>query len=288
VTTDLRAHLEHLARTVDVPARVAADPVAFVHRYRRPEDQEIAGLLAASLAFGRVDLFRPVLARIFDAADAAGGPRRFVEGFDADRGAPLVDLVYRWTRGDHLVLLLLGLRDTLARHGRLEALFDLPGTPRERLTSAVEALRAAIVEAARREGRDVASFDDLPLGLRHLLPSPAQGSACKRLHLWLRWMARPADGVDVGAWTVLHPRDLVVPLDTHVARIARFVGLTRRTDASWRTAEEVTGGLRALDPDDPVRFDFALAHLGISGACVGRRVEDVCASCTLRPVCTAT
>jgi uncharacterized protein (TIGR02757 family) len=284
----LHRQLEQLDRTLDVRARVAADPVAFVHRYRTRDDVEIAGLVAATLAFGRVDLFRPILARIFDAIDAGGGPRAFVDRFVADDGVPFADHVYRWTRGGDHVLLFLGLRDVLTTHGSLEALFDVPGTLRERLVHAVDVLRDAVVEAARREGADVGRFEDLSLGLRHLLPSPAQGSACKRWHLWLRWMVRPpTDGVDLGVWSVLRPSDLIVPLDTHVGRIARFVGLTERKDTSWRTAEEVTDGLRRFDADDPVRFDFALAHLGISGACLGRRVDAVCATCPLTTVCTA-
>jgi uncharacterized protein (TIGR02757 family) len=120
-----------------------------------------------------------------------------------------------------------------------------------------------------------------------MLTSPDDGSACKRLNLFLRWMVRPDDGVDLGPWTALTPADLVVPLDVHVLRISRFLGLTRRSDASWRTACEVTDGLARLDPADPVRFDFALSHLGISGACRGARHPDACPLCPLDPVCTA-
>ncbi|MBW2258057.1 MAG: DUF2400 family protein, partial [Deltaproteobacteria bacterium] len=132
------------------------------------------------------------------------------------------------------------------------------------------------------------AFGDLPRGFRTFLPSPTGGSACKRWNMFLRWMVRPpTEGIDLGLWDSLPPSALVVPLDTHVLRIARLVGLTRRRDGSWRTAAEITANLRLLDPDDPVRFDFALAHLGISGACKGRRDEAVCSACPLRPVCVA-
>jgi uncharacterized protein (TIGR02757 family) len=106
--------------------------------------------------------------------------------------------------------------------------------------------------------------------------------------MFLRWMIRsPREGIDLGLWTTRSPAALIVPLDTHVLRIARFVGLTARRDDSLRTALEVTDGLRRFDPDDPVRFDFALAHLGISGACRGHRDPEVCPSCPLTSVCTA-
>jgi uncharacterized protein (TIGR02757 family) len=121
--------------------------------------------------------------------------------------------------------------------------------------------------------------------LLHLLPSPTRGSACKRPNLMLRWMVRGPDGVDLGLWKGVPTRALVIPLDTHVHRIARFVGLTRRADLSWRTAEEVTAGLRRLDADDPVRFDFPLSHLGISRRCTARPVPSSCAACPLREVC---
>ena len=98
-------------------------------------------------------------------------------------------------------------------------------------------------------------------------------------------MVRGPDGVDLGLWREVPPRALVIPLDTHVHRIGSFIGLTRRKDLSWRTAEEITAHLRHLDPEDPVRFDFALSHLGISGACPSRRDERKCAGCPLQPIC---
>ncbi|HET8732361.1 MAG TPA: DUF2400 family protein, partial [Anaeromyxobacteraceae bacterium] len=124
-------------------------------------------------------------------------------------------------------------------------------------------------------------------GLRHLCPDPAAGGAAKRWNLYLRWMVRRPDGVDLGIWRAIPPSALVVPLDTHVARVARRLGLTRRRDLSWRTAEEVTAALRLADPDDPVRFDFALCHLGMSGGCPPRRDPDRCAACRLSGECEA-
>jgi uncharacterized protein (TIGR02757 family) len=100
----------------------------------------------------------------------------------------------------------------------------------------------------------------------------------------LRWMVRPAEGIDLGLWR-LPARALVLPLDTHTHRIARYVGLTARNDASWRTAVEITDALAMLDPLDPVRFDFALAHLGISGQCRREYDAEICTRCALFPVC---
>ena len=127
------------------------------------------------------------------------------------------------------------------------------------------------------------SFDRLSRGYRYLLPHPSSGSACKRWCMVARWMSRTAEP-DLGLWPI-DPRSLVIPLDTHIHRVARMVGLTRRNDGSWRTAVEITANLRRIDSEDPTRFDFVLAHLGIDGQCKGKRVVDICAQCALVSVC---
>jgi hypothetical protein len=148
------------------------------------------------------------------------------------------------------------------------------------LSAAGGALRPALARfaAGLRGGRPSP-------GMAHLVPDPTAGSACKRLLLYLRWMVRPADGVDLGLWP-LPPSMLIVPLDTHVHRISRNLGLTARRTPSWAAAEEVTAALRQLDPVDPVRYDFALCHLGISRDCPSRLDPIVCARCVLRRACS--
>lgn len=284
----LGAYLDRLVAGLDTDARLAADPVAFPRRYTDPADREVAAILAASLAYGRVAAFRPVLDRLFVLADAAGGPRRWVDGFEPARdGIPLRPMIYRWNRGVDFVLLLTALNRLYRTVPSLEQHLvgdDLPAA----LDRLVGTIRTAAVASA--EACDVAavSFDDLPRGFRTLVPTPSDGSATKRWWMFLRWMIRsPDDGIDLGLWRTWRPSALVVPLDTHVLRISRFLGLTARTDGSLRTALEVTASLRQLDPDDPVRFDFALAHLGISGACRGRRDDTICPACPLHDVCTA-
>src|SRR5262249_60689983 len=122
-------------------------------------------------------------------------------------------------------------------------------------------------------------------GLDHLLPSPLGPGAAKRLNLFLRWMVRGPDGVDFGIWRSVPPSRLIVPLDTHVGRIARYLGLTRRKELSWKTAEEVTASLRRVDASDPVRYDFALCRHGMSGACPVLSEARCCAACSLLVAC---
>jgi endonuclease III len=98
-------------------------------------------------------------------------------------------------------------------------------------------------------------------------------------------MVRPADGVDLGLWSI-PPADLVIPVDTHIHRIGLNLRLTTRKTASWATAEEITANLRKLDPEDPVKYDFALCHLGVSRECPSRQDIDKCARCALQDVCS--
>ncbi|MHB8874810.1 MAG: DUF2400 family protein, partial [Myxococcaceae bacterium] len=122
-------------------------------------------------------------------------------------------------------------------------------------------------------------------GLDHLLPARLGPGAAKRLLLFLRWMVRGPDEVDFGLWRSVPPSALVIPLDTHIGRLAKHLGLTRRKDLSWRTAEEITAGLRLVDPCDPVRYDFSLCHHGMSGRCPAAVEERHCRECVLAGVC---
>jgi len=287
---DLRRELEELLEGVDCSERIASDPVRFVHRYSSREDQEIAGLFAALMAYGRVDLFLPLLDGLFEHMDSLGGPRTWVEtlNVEAERSS-LAEFQYRWTRGSHLVLLAACLQRVVQKYGDIQSLFLAGWTPQDEnvrgsLIYAVEWLRKEAVSRAEECGLSPA----LPRGVKFLLASPESGSACKRWNLYLRWMVRPAqEGVDAGVWKEIPPSALVLPLDTHTHRLSRFLGLTTRQDGSWRTAVEITDGLRKIDPEDPVRFDFALAHLGISGFCKGYQVASVCGVCPLESACVA-
>ncbi|MDZ4231899.1 MAG: DUF2400 family protein [Candidatus Pacearchaeota archaeon] len=121
-------------------------------------------------------------------------------------------------------------------------------------------------------------------GFRHLFPRPSTGGPCKRHHLFLRWMVR-REPPDFGLWTAIPPSALMMPVDTHVEHMARALGLTRRRSRNWKMAEEITANLRALDPEDPVKYDFSLCHKRMSGDCLDRRDALVCAPCALQAVC---
>ncbi|MFL5439133.1 MAG: TIGR02757 family protein [Myxococcales bacterium] len=272
--------LEQLLAETSVPERVRGDPVELVHRYRDPLDIEIAGLLCAALAYGRVDLFKPRLSRLLDQL----GPHPARVARDAEAPELLqrtADFSYRMTGPQDVACLLYGAGRLLREHGSIGAFFAQAYRERGNLR---DALAGLVDELLGADFTPLLGQQGPTRRLKHLLPHPSRGSACKRLNLYLRWMVRGPDGVDFGLWDV--PAEaLVVPLDTHVHRIGRFVGLTSRKDLSWKTAEDVTRRLRQLDAADPVRFDFALSHLGISGQCASRRDARRCEGCPLKPIC---
>lgn len=277
----LRPLLDAVLARTDAKARVGFDPVEFPRRYADPRDAEVAGLLAASLAYGRADLFRPKVDALL--ARMGPSPAAFVRALDVARAARLLDgFVYRFNVGTDVALLLLGMGRALREHGSLEALFA-QGLAREgSLHGALAAFTAALRDVDLAALRRAMGPER---GLHHLLPHPLGTGASKRLLMYLRWMVRGPDAVDLGLWKAVPPSALVIPLDTHVGRIARHLGLTRRKDLTWRTAEEVTASLRRLDPLDPVRYDFALCHYGMSGACPATPVPGNCARCVLLAAC---
>ncbi len=268
----LKARLDALRDGFDVAAHRAADPVEYVHRYADPHDQEVVGLVAASLAFGNVKAIRRSVGRVVALLDPAPARRlATMRRATLDRG--LDGFVHRVWRGEHVARLLWNARGIRAREGSLGAAFEArlaarSGDLREGLADFADALRGPTPDRS----------------MAHLVPDPRAGSACKRLLLYLRWMVRPADGVDLGLWRA-DPASLLIPVDTHVQRIGRNLRLTDRETASWRTAEEITASLAKLDPRDPVKYDFALCHLGVSRQCPSRRDPAICASCALRPSC---
>ncbi|MCC6555464.1 MAG: TIGR02757 family protein [Polyangiaceae bacterium] len=269
----MRAALDEVRARCAVDDRRASDPVAFVHRYRDPADQELVALIAASLAFGNVKALR---AKIADALDRLGPDVAHAADDPRALRARLRGFRHRVYRAGDLAGLILGARRVQRERGSLGAALA------EELARAgdLRPALAAWVRAIRRAG----GLDRRGAGAAHILADPEKGSAAKRLMLLLRWMIRPADGVDLGLWPI-SPAALLIPVDTHIQKLAYNVGLTDRKDASWRTAEEITAALRRFDPADPVKYDFALCHLGMLQRCPSRRDPIRCEGCGVQPVC---
>ena len=279
--SDARGRLDDLYRTFD-HVNSATDPVHIVRRYSQPADLEVVGFCAAALAFGRV---ASVLNSIESLLKVMGPhPAAFVRDFDATRQrARFEPLVHRWIRGRDLSALMLILQRMLAESGSIEAFFragDDPSLPD--VSTALDSFSQRALETDLRPA--YGSRRSSRLGVCYFFPRPAAGSACKRLNLFLRWMVR-RDAIDLGVWTTISPARLVVPLDTHVIRLGRCLKLTRYASPGWKMAADITAALRAIDPHDPVRYDFSLCHVGMMNACgYGRPGGD--AQCPLKGLCS--
>jgi uncharacterized protein (TIGR02757 family) len=225
------------------------DPLVFLYKYENVRDREIVGLIASSLAYGRVAQILRSVSSVLDAMRSS--PSAFLKQSSRETfKQAFCSFKHRFTTGEELAAMLFGAKKVIERYGSLNGCFIASSEDQDRTT--IPALTSFV-----KEIRDAA-------GLRRnsLLPSPADGSACKRLHLFLRWMVR-RDAVDPGGWDGVPSSKLIIPLDTHMFRIAKSLGFTERRQANGKTAVEVTSAFREIAPDDPVRYDFALTRLGI-------------------------
>lgn len=270
----LKAALDGLYAAFDFNERARHDPIRFPMRYKARADVEAAGFIAASLAYGRVVLFSAVLERLF--ALMGQSPSGFMAGFDPkkDRGL-FKGIKYRFNESDDILALIYATGRLLVSFGSLERAFMEHFSPTD--TDTGRALSGFVGAALAVDTSPVYGRDIKPAGFTQFFPSPAGGSACKRACLYLRWMVRDRD-IDFGLWEGIPKNKLVIPLDTHIARVSRCLGLTHRKTQDWKMAAEITAALRAMDPEDPLKYDFALCHRGIEGLCRNRG----CTGCALK------
>jgi uncharacterized protein (TIGR02757 family) len=259
----------------------ATDPIQIVRRFERKDDREVVGFIAASLAFGRVTSVLQSIERVLKVMGPH--PARFTRSFDpVHDGRAFADIVHRWTRGPDLTALVWLIRQMLDCSGSIEGFF-VEGHD----SAAADVGDGLDSFAARALAQDLRSaYGRVPRrpGVRYFFPKPSAGSGCKRLNLFLRWMIR-RDALDLGVWTRVSQSQLIVPLDTHVIRVGQCLGLTRYTSPGWRMARDITESLRLLDPADPVKYDYALCHLGMMNACgFNRSCSDE--QCPLRGACS--
>lgn len=243
----LKPALEDRFRRFHRRRYVHPDPLETLYAYDEPSDREVVALVASSLAYGRVGHILVSVRRVLDRLGDL--PGRYVRDTTPARmRAGLAGIKHRWTTGDDLAAVLAGARRVIRRHGSLG----------KRLACGIAPGDMSILPALAGLVGELTAYGPAP----GLLPDPGRGSACKRLHLMLRWLVR-RDEVDPGGWDDIHPRLLIVPVDVHMHRIARAMGLTARKAADGKTALEITRAFGAVCPEDPVRYDFCLTRMGI-------------------------
>jgi uncharacterized protein (TIGR02757 family) len=248
----LKSLLDEKVLLYNTPAFIAADPISIPHRFAKPQDIELAGFFAATLAWGNRTTIINNCARLMQWMDDA--PHEFILHHQPTDLKQMLGFAHRTFNATDLLYFIETLQRHYQRHSSLQDAF---------VTG--DALNEANIESALIHFHNYFFSGEHPERTCKHVSTPARGSACKRLCMYLRWMVRhDAAGVDFGIWKKITPAQLVCPLDVHVARVAHRLGLTTRTNADWRSALELTGVLRRWRPDDPAVYDYALFGLGMA------------------------
>lgn len=244
----LREPLETLYTRYNHREYVHPDPLAPLYGFSGRSEQEIVGLITAALAFGNVKQILKSVDAVFAAFPDLASTLPALS--DKELHRRLAHFRHRYVAGPEMASLLAGIRAAVRAYGGIGACFEALDDPN---SPTLTPTLTRFVDLLRRHGT---------LEKNYLLPAPEKGSACKRWFMYLRWMVRH-DAVDLGHWAHLGAHRLVVPVDTHMHRVARTLYLTRRKSADLKTATEITQAFAAICPEDPVRYDFCLTRLGI-------------------------
>lgn len=241
--------LDLLCEQFENPDFIYDDPIQFPHLYVYKKDIEIAGFLASVFAYGKRDAFIEKLNFLFEAM--GNSPLEFLKNFNPET-SDFKGFDYRFSKSEDLINLL-KILSKLYQNSSLEELFAY-GYEK---TKTIKGMLQVVVDYF------YSNCDNLSKGFCHLLPNPQKNSALKRFNMYLRWMVR-GGCVDLGIWSFIKPVDLFIPLDTHVARISRDLGLLKRTSNDWQAVCELTEALKKFDFDDPIKYDFALFGYGVN------------------------
>ena len=269
--------LERLYDKYNRPDFIKPDPMQFLYQYSNRADAEIAALLAAELAYGRVQQIEKSVTELL--GRMGDSPFEFVKNFDKQKRNKLESFKHRFTIGDDISDLLMLLKKVLSRYGSIEKFFFQGyDSSDENIIHALSKFCGSLLNmyAKTHSGH-------ITRGLSYLLPRPAAGSACKRLNLFLRWMVRK-DGVDVGLWKSIDKAKLIVPVDVHMGRLCRILGLYDQKTISLASAVKITQSFAEIEPADPVKYDFALSRIGIIENCDGS-YQPACELCELFGFC---
>ncbi len=237
-------------------SKLSPDPLEIPHQYYKPEDIEIIAFISALFAFGNVKSIIQILNQITDIL-GENPYQTFTSGNKKELKKKFENIYYRFYSSADIQILMLAIQSIIKKHSSLKKLFmqfynDSEPTLKKPIAGLMNSF---LTEAEKING-------NLSYGLNYMFPDPLKGSACKRINLFLRWMVRK-DTLDFGLWNEIPPAKLVIPVDTHIARISKKLGLTKKKNVSWSMAEEITGNLRKFDSTDPVKYDFALCHIGM-------------------------
>ena len=273
---DTKHTLDKLYRRYNRREMIRSDPLRFVYQYSKPADMEIAAFLASALAYGRVAQIERSLTDLFKRM--GNSPFDFVVHFDRKKRRLFKDFRHRFTSGQDISDLLTLFQVVLDRYGSIENCFvsDYSTGDKHLIPASSKFCQRLLNIHSNRNGQ-------IRRGLKFLLANPADGSACKRLNLFLRWMIRH-DAVDTGLWTSIEPARLLVPVDVHMGRLCKILNFYSQKALSLSAAVAITESFAKIEPADPAKYDFALSRIGIVENCDGR-YRPQCEICELFGFC---
>jgi uncharacterized protein (TIGR02757 family) len=292
VYSDLRFFLDVLYDKYNRLDYLDTDPFSFVHRFSDPLEQEAIALIASQLAYGNAKQIRASIQNFLSLL----GTRTRLKDWILNLDDPIVlkelreilsGFYHRFNRGEDLVVFMFLIHSSWRKWGSVAGQFasqesgsdpDNPNRIELTLSRVLTSWREWIPTQTKSRS------------INFLLSRPMDQSTCKRWMMFLRWMVRE-DDLDLGTWKKLSPglklssKDLMIPLDTHVARISTYLGLRTRKSLDWKTVIQVTDHFKRINPQDPVKYDFSISRLGIMELCQKRFEKNICTKCELLPVC---
>lgn len=248
----LKTKLDEYVLQYETNDFIKDDPVQFIHRFDSKEDNEVAGFIAAMFAYGKREVFISKLNHIFSLMD--NKPFDYVKSFDY-KNNNIINCDYRFSKDCDLIQILRILNGLYNENETLESLFAYSYNKQKEIW---DMFQGVVDYFYARVDKNKSTK-----GFYHLLPNPKKKSALKRLNMLMRWFVRKSE-VDIGIWQFIDKSELLIPLDTHVAKISRILGLLKRNDNAYESVIELTDNLKNFDPSDPVKYDFALFGYGVN------------------------
>ncbi len=258
--------------------RVSSDPVQFQRRFfdegKSQTEVEAVAVFSAMLSYGSAAQFTKKIAEIMQSCNM-----EFLKLITSEPDSKFPWIGYRMSTAKEISIFAYSIGNVIKKYGSLKQAFLKGYNSSKSTIEGLSTLRNSIYEETEKY------ISPTPHGIKHLLPDPKVGGCCKRWHMFLRWMVRPDDGVDIGIWEEVPPSELIIPLDTHISKISRNLGLTTRKSDDLLTAKDITNKLKECCPEDPIKYDFALCHLGIGGKCTYGKNTELCEKCLLASQC---
>jgi len=244
-----KTKLDELAEKYEVEEFIKDDPIQFPHRYKKQEDIEIAAFVSSLFAYGNRKVFIKKLNELFDIMQ--NKPLQFVLNFEPQT---LTGFNYRFAKDFDIIEVFNILHKLYKEDGGLKSLFEHGYKTNNSISTMLQVVTDYFYSNVKNE---------VQMGFYHLIPNPNNGGAMKRMNMLLRWLVRKGP-VDLGLWDFIPTSELLIPIDVHVARLSREMGLLKRNSNDYKAVLELTNKLKEMNPKDPIRFDFAIFGLGVN------------------------